>query len=84
MEKYESRVQPVNQPEPQRNVVDFFLINVINIPICFHSYRMENDNDDISLQGYLKNSQICRGSYLYLKLFFIVHIFEFYLVTQSL
>jgi hypothetical protein len=41
-------------------------------------------NDDISSEEHMENSKIRRDSCFYLELLIFVHIFEFYLVTQSL
>ncbi len=57
--------------------------------MCFHLNLMGsdclfNDNDEISPEEHFESSKTRRGTLLLLELFIFVHMFEFYLVTQSL
>jgi hypothetical protein len=47
-------------------------------------YRVGNGNDHILSEEHFEKSKVIRGSYLFLEPFSFVHIFEFYLVTQTL
>jgi hypothetical protein len=41
-------------------------INVVS-PICFHLYRIENGNDDISSEEHFESSKISKRTYIYLE-----------------
>jgi hypothetical protein len=64
------------QRGPQRNIVDISPINEIS-PICFHFSR---GSDDFPSKEHFENPKLSRM----LELFFFCHIFELYLVTQSI